>query len=295
MTLGRTHPTLDDVIRFTANLVKQSTMGSDQEAVTKLEVFHKQARVLRKKMIDALRDGRDRPDGQDDGDSPLARAKDKAIESYARYLESVKTGYEFEDLIRYDSVEMLKSVLDRLETLAATGLFKGEPPPFDPEAHVWRYMLKPLSSAGKKMFVLFKLQELFNEAVARGQQDRVLDVIVLDETHRYVEDKGEDMLSTLSREARKFGVSVIACNQDADLPKAFIGSLGTKVVLGIDRTYWPAAVSKMGLDLDQLRWIQPHKTLMVQMHNNTPLSGVWQGALMVEPRGAPGVERAVAA
>lgn len=289
MTLGRTHPTLDDVIRFTSNLVKLSFMGSDQEAVSKLEVFHKEARSMRKKMIDAVKAGRDIPDGRDDGDSPLGRAREKAIQSYSRYLESVTTGFEFDDLIKYDSTEMLKSVLDRMETLAATGLFKGEPPPFDPDANVWRYKLKPLSSAGKKMFVLFKLQEIFNEAVARGEQDRVLDVIVLDEAHRYVEEKGDDMLSTLAREARKFGVGVIACNQDADLPKAFIGSLGTKVVLGIDRTYWPQAVTKMGLDMDQLRWIQPFKTLAVQMHNNTPLSGVWRAVLLAEPRSMPGV------
>ena len=287
-TGGRMHPSLNDVLVYAQRLLTISFMGSDQEAITKLEIFQKAAATHQRKELEMVRAGGvNRPSGDDDSESPLGKAKAKAIESYSRFIESVRTGRELEERIKYDDVSQLKSVVDRLETLRATGLFKPEQPPFDVNVPIWRYKLNALSREEKKMFVMFRLQELFYAAIERGHQDKICDVLVLDEVALYVDDGGDDILTIIAREARKFGLSVLAAAQDSLLPQGFIASLATKIVLGIDRSFWPAAATKMGLAADTLKWIQPKETFVVQMQDSSPMSGEWQG-VMLRPRQVAG-------
>lgn len=286
MTVGKMHPTLDDVLHYAKRLLKISFLGSDQEALEALESFQRSVNAVRKRELESLRAGRERPDDRESEGSPLNRAKDKALHAYANFLAKQRTGDELEDLIKYDSVEQLKSVVDRLETLKATGLFKSSEPPFDPSAAVWTYKLNALSNPEKRLFVLFRLQELFYAAVERGQQRQIRDVLVLDEVHLYVDESGDDILSTLSRESRKFGVAIIAANQTTQLPEAFITSLATKVVLGIDRLYWQQACSKMGMTPELLHWIAPKSTMAIQMQDSSKSSGEWRGVLLRRPAAA---------
>src|SRR3546814_15906044 len=86
--------------------------------------------------------------------------------------------------MKYDSTDVLKSVVDRLENLNAIGVFKATPPPFDPYADVWRYKIQALSTEERKLFVLFRLEEIFAAAIQRGEQDQVVEVVVLDEAHK---------------------------------------------------------------------------------------------------------------
>lgn len=280
-TAGRMHPSLKDVLVYAQRLLTISFMGSDQEAITKLDIFQKAAASHQRKELEMVRAGGvNRPSGDDDSESPLGKAKGKAIESYIRFIESVRTGRELEERIKYDDVGQLKSVVDRLETLRATGLFKPEQPPFDENAPIWRYKLNALSREEKKMFVMFRLQELFYAAIERGHQDKICDVLVLDEVALYVDEGGDDILTIIAREARKFGISVLAAAQDSLLPQGFIASLATKIVLGIDRSFWAAAATKMGLAADTLKWIQPKETFVVQMQDSSPMSGEWQGVML---------------
>lgn len=290
MSVGRMHPTLSDVLTYAKRQLLISFMGSDQEAVTALQAFLKVAKAHHKQELEMIKSGVNRPDSLESSSSAKERAASKALDAFARYLETTRTGDEIEDLIKYDKVDNLKSLIDRLETLKAAGIFKGERPPFDEDASTWRYRISSLTQEEKRLFVLFRLQELFYAAIERGKTDVVRDVFVLDEVHLYVDENGDDILSTLAREARKFGVMLIAANQEPKLPEGFIASLGTKVVLGIDQLYYPAAVSKMGLTLDQLRWISPKNTLAIQMHDDSSTTGQWQLVLLRKPKGIPGPE-----
>lgn len=277
-TVGRSHPTLSDVLMYAQRLLKLSFMGSDQDAITQLEIFSRHANAYQRKELEAAKAGRKLED--ESATAALDKAKGKAIESYIRYVEAIRTGHEFDDIIKYDSTDVLKSVVDRLEGLKATGLFKGTGAPFDENAPVWVYKLNALTQEEKKMFVLFRLQELFYEAVQRGEQTDVKDVLVLDEAHLYVDDDGAGILSTLSRESRKFGVAILAANQNAALPDDFISSLATKVVLGIDEMYWKQAVSKMRIEERLLEWIRPHRTMAVQMKEKAATKSDWRWAVL---------------
>ena len=273
-TQGRSNPTVADVLAFARRLLKISFMGSDQEAVTKLEIFGKHVSAFRRREKEAARGG---PAADSD---PLAmaaldKARVKAIDSFIEYMNMTRTGDEFDNVIKYDSTEVLKSVVDRLDNLMATGIFKGTQPPFSPSAPVWTYKLNALAHSEQIMFVLFKLQQLYAAARQKGEQDEVTDVFVLDEINRFVGDE-TDILSTLSREARKFGVAIIAAGQNASLPEGFLSSLATKVILGIDELYWTAAVSKMRIDQKMLEFIRPQKTAAVQMKERGSTRTVWQ-------------------
>lgn len=287
---GRKNPTLEDVILYAKRQLMITFMGSDQEAVTALEAFLKASRAHSKQEMLMLKSGGvNRPDNLDATSSAKERAAGKAMEAYGRYLDKTRTGDELEDLIKYDKVDNLKSLIDRLETLAATGIFKNEAPPFDPDAAIWRYRISPLSLEEKRLFALFKMQELYYEAIERGQSSTIRDIWVLDEAHLYADEGGDDILSTAARELRKFGVAIIAANQTPKLPEAFIASLATKVVLGIDQQYWQQAISKMGMNQDLLRWISPRNTMAVQMHDTSTSSGEWRPVLLRKPPQAAGV------
>jgi hypothetical protein len=282
-TAGRMHPTLEDVISYAKRQMMIAFMGSDQDAITALEAFIKASRAHYKQELARLKSGgMARPDALEESNSEKQRAAGKAIEAYGRYLDAVRTGDEVENILKYDKADF-KSVIDRLETLKASGIFKGVKPPFDPDARVWRYRIRALEREEKRLFVLFRLRELYNSAVERGEVKGLRDIIVVDEAHLYADEDGEDMLSVLAREARKFGVAIIAANQTPELPKDFIASLATKVVLGIASEFNQQAISKMGMTSEMLKWIQPKMTMAIQMQDSSTTSGEWRGVLLRRP------------
>ncbi|MEJ6002628.1 DUF5710 domain-containing protein [Paucibacter soli] len=293
-TAGRMHPSLDDVILYAKRQMMIAFMGSDQAAVTALEAFVKASRAhYKQELLQLKAGGVNRPDDLESSSSAKERAAGKAMEAYGRYLEAVRTGDEVENILKYDKADF-KSVIDRLESLRASGIFKSEPPPFDSYSRVWRYRIRALEREEKRLFVLFRLRELYNEAVERGECTGLRDIIVVDEAHLYADEDGEDMLSVLAREARKFGVAVIAANQTPELPKDFIASLATKVVLGIASEFDQQAVSKMGMTKELLKWIQPKATLAIQMQDSSKTSGQWRPVLLRKPVSAnqAGVQQA---
>lgn len=281
--VGRMHPTLDDVIAYAKRQRSVAFMGSDQQAVHAFEAYRRAARSYLKAEQLAIRSGGNKPDGLEDSRSAKEKAAGKAMDAYAHFLEQMRSGDELEEQIKYDKVENLNSIIDRLETLRASGVFKNQPPPFDPDAAVWRYRLRALEREEKRLLVLFRLRELYNQAVERGAVKGLRDIIVVDEAHLYADEDGEDILSVLAREARKFGVAIVAANQTAGLPKDFIASLGTKVVLGLADEYMSQAVSKMGMTLELLKWITPKVYMAVQMHDSSPASGQWRGVMLNAP------------
>lgn len=273
---ARTHPGISDVLRLARNILAQKFLGTGMKAVTALEAANRAASALQRKQIESLRKVGGLADAeQAQGD--LEKAKTKAIEAYTEYVSSIATGGELEALIKYDSVDILKSVIDRLENLQAIGIFKPEEPPFDPSCAVWRYNLKPLSMTERKLFVLFRLEQIFLEAVQRGEQQHILDVIILDEAHAFADDDPENPINTIAKEARKFGVMLVAASQSpTHFPEDFIASVATKVILGIDEMYWRGAVTKMRVEESALKWVKQQRSMLVQIKSRGQSKNEWR-------------------
>lgn len=276
-TTSRTHPTLADVLGMARYVLQKLFLGANVEALTHLQATNRAASALNRKLLKAHRQ-REANITDDATSQELLKAKQKAIDSYSEYVNNIQSGSELVDVLKYDSTEVLKSVIDRLENLNATGIFKSTTPPFDPSCPVWRYELSPLSLEERKLFVLFRLQELFNTAMQRGPQDHITDVIVLDEAHIYADDDPDNPINTIAKEARKFGVALICASQSpTHFTEDFIASVGTKIILGIDEMYWRSAVAKMRVSDRSLQWIKLKKSMLVQIKCNDDAQNRWLG------------------
>lgn len=271
----RTDPSIKDVLRAARYIMQQTFLGIGTEGVTKVGVLNKATSAYRRKLFEALRQG-ERAFSDEKLQSEIVKAKQKAIETCTEYINAISTGFEVEDLLRYDSTDVLKSVVDRLENLNAIGIFKAKPPPFDDSSSVWRYDIRALGKEERKLFVLFRLEEIFADAVQRGEQSTIRDVIFLDEAHIFFDDDPDNILNTIAKEARKFGVALICISQSSThFSEDFIAAVSTKVILGIDELYWKATVSKMRVEEDALAWIQLQKSLLVQIKNRGSTKSVW--------------------
>ncbi|MNR71703.1 AAA-like domain protein [compost metagenome] len=277
---ARTYPTVADVLAYAKQIHLEKFLGSDQKALRALATVNKTARVMQRRMLDSVKRKRnDEVVYDEDAEMSLEDARQRAIEAYSDYVNAVQTGLELENFTKYESPEVLKSVVDRLGNLNATGIFKDSPAPFDESNPVWRYKLNALSLEEKKMLVLFLLQDLFYKAVQRGEQSDVVEVAILDELGTYTssqDERGDGIIGTIAREARKFGLALWAANQSPEnVPDSLISSVGTKIVLGLDEMYWKEAVSKLRMDTKLLSFIQPHHTMAVQLKEKGALKTRW--------------------
>jgi len=274
----RSYPTVADVADYAKRLYEERFLGSDQKAVRALGALNRAARSHQKKLLEAVK-LRNQNLYDEESEAQLDVARLRAIEAYTEYANAIRSGYEMEGLLKYESPDVLKSVLDRLHNLKATGIFKSAPPPFDESASVWRYKLNALSQEEKKMMVLFLMQDIFYRAVERGEQPDVREVVVLDELSTYtssMDENGDGIIGTVAREARKFGLALWAANQSpANVPESLTSSVGTKIVLGLDEMYWNAAVSKLRIETRLLEWIQPQHTMAAQLKERGNTKSRW--------------------
>lgn len=276
---GRQYPSLADVVSYARRLHEERFLGSDQAAVSALLAYNKAARALQRKVLEAAKAHRQFVLVDDDKEA-MEAASDKALSAYENYVKQIRTGFELETLLKYDSPDVLKSVTDRLVNLRETGIFKAAPAPFDPAASVWRYKLNPLSLEEKRMLILFQMQELFYKAIERGEQHAVKEVIVLDELSSLTtaeDEKGEGIIGIVARQARKFGLALWAADQTpAKVPESLITSVGTKIVLGLDERYWNEAVTRLRIELKLLNWVAPKATMAVQLKESGSLKNRWR-------------------
>lgn len=274
--VSRCNPTMEDALRYARRKLMETFLGSDKEAVTNLEIYNRAAAALRKRVIAAAKSGE--TEFKDEAtEAELEKLKGKALDTYKSYIDKITSGDELEALITFDSVDVLKGVVDRLENLAAIGIFKADPPPFDPSASVWRYDLRALSMEERKLFVLFSLKDVFLRAVQRGETDGVVETIILDEAHVFADDDPDNILNNIAREARKFGLSLICASQSpTHFPEDFIAAVATKVILGIDEMYWRTSVSKMRVTEEGLKWIRPQTSILVQTKRKGNVKSEWQ-------------------
>jgi DNA helicase HerA-like ATPase len=264
---ARRHPTVDDLREFAGAKLRQLALGADGKAARALEEVNRKAAGLGRKLRLAA-DSED-VDSQAAAED-IAKLKTEAIGAYAAYVNAIETGVELEDHLQLGGKDVLKSVVDRLDNLAATGIFKSAHPPFRRDAPVWRYDIAALREEEKRLFVEFRLQEIFAEAARRGPmqggEERLRHVLVLDEAHLFFRDDPDNILNTIAKEGRKFGLALVCASQSpTHFSDDFVSNCGTKIVLGIDPMFWDGAARKMRIDLRTLKFIKPHAVMAVQM------------------------------
>ena len=264
------YPTMDDACRFAFSKLRQLIIGSDTIAGKALEELNKATTQLNKLAKKGSAGNKNALSA--DELSNLEKLKKKALDSYSEYIAHLETGKELSEFVRYDSKEVLKSVVDRFDNLKASGIFKNTAPPFDKRNSVWRYDITALREDEKRMFVEFRLQDIFSEAQERGvvsnqSEGFVRDIMIVDEAHLFFRDDDGNILNTIAKEGRKFGLGLICASQSpTHFSDDFFANVATKIILGIDQMYWDNLVRKMKIDINNMGYIQPFQVMGVQMN-----------------------------
>lgn len=263
---ARKQPSMEDAVRFANAKLRGMFLGTSSKTVAALEkLYRKQIQLQNKiKYSNKALDTAEMEAVQND----IAKLSTEAMDYFKEHMDSMQTGRELDDLIKYDSKDVMKSVVDRLENLHNIGIFRPKRPPFDVNCPIWRYDIKALSTDEKKLFVSFILEAIFLRATQRGVQDDVVELVILDEAHLFSSDEPDNPVNVIAKEARKFGLGLFAASQSpTHFSDDFISNVATKVVLGIDQMYWDGTVRKLKIEQGALEWIIPHQRMIVQMSN----------------------------
>lgn len=262
MTWGKQYPTIHDVISLAQFKLKQVFVGTDQKGLLALEGLCRAQGALVSKVKSTIK--RAAVDDEEVLQAERDKAAEKAMVAMKAFVERVATGTELDDLIRYESADTLKSILNRLENLRATGVCRSVPPPYDQNEVVWRYGLRAYGDDEKRIFVENLLERIFQAAVARGEVDSITDVVVIDEAPKYMVDDTGHIITRIINEARKFGISLILVAQSpTQFPEQILAGVGCKVILGLDPMYHRMAATKLALDQKWIEKIQPRKLIFV--------------------------------
>lgn len=271
--LFKTSPTVDDLVAFTEAKLKALCMGGNGAAMAHLVEHTRAAALFHRRAMELSRKG----EGMSDDERAkaldnLENTRSKAVDSYSSFLESVTHGRELDEVLRYNSVDVLTSVYERVKNLQAAGIFRPGVPPFDGRKTVWRYVLKPLEVPEQRLFVAVVARRLFERAMQRGEQDDVLEVIVVDEASRFAYDDDDNILSVIANEGRKFGI-VLWCAAQSPLQFSddFLKNVAFKVVLGLASADVTRSVSKLGIDAAAHEKIIPRQRGLVQIRNEGQL------------------------
>lgn len=262
------YPSLLDAIEYSRQYLHSVYTGSNSTAVIALQNVNKLTKLIRAKELSLQRMG-----GEDPTIEKLQReleaAKQKAVLSYTEAVNSISAGDELDIAIESEGQEeTLRAIIDRLENLYAIGIYRSTPPPLDPRNPIWRYVIKALESEEKKLFTMTRLETIFTRAVQRGVQTEIMDVVILDEAHLYLEKEDDYIVNRMVRELRKFGVMMVFATHGLnDYTQSTLAGLGTKIVLGVDHTYRRAAATKLMINEATMDFIVPHQRILVQIKN----------------------------
>lgn len=257
------YPTLDDLIRYTKFKLQQVFIGNSSKGCVALEKLNQSVYQLNRKIKKSMSE--DEPDLKDE--------KEKCLALYQDYLEKIETGKELDDLLKYDSAEVLKRILEKLTELRATGIFKNEAPNFDNSKFIHRYNVKALSDDEQRMFADVLFKKIFFECKTRGVTDGCTDIIICDEAHKITSDDSDHIVNLILKEARKFGLGWWGASQSfGHFPDDVLESTATKVLLNISEMFQKQSADKLRLKVDDFKYITLHKSGFINIQNKKSIS-----------------------
>ncbi|EHO4425331.1 DUF87 domain-containing protein [Salmonella enterica] len=264
--LGQCYPTLTDLERLIQKKLKMGLFGVDEnnQANVALRAFESFMRSTR-----AFVKAKERHSKEDTEktEQAVAKARETAIQEYEKALSETRTGSEMEEILKYDSVDTLKSLLIRLENVKALGLFNANEPPFTGRIH--RYNIKPLASSESelKMFIYSRMLAIFFQEMQKGESNgRVRHVIVLDEAKRFCDEDPSNPINIIANEARKFGIALVLASQSPTHFSAdFINSAGTLLIQNMAPGDWTHAATKLQIEKSKLQYLKPQQTALLKL------------------------------
>ena len=242
--LRLSYPTLEDLQTFTRHKIIALTLGGDNVCAT---AFENLTRLQRR--LTTLQ--RHIPQATSEAEEVLlteqiGAQKKRCILKYTEFIEAMETGREIDDVLKYDSVDVLTSILQRLALLSATGILSANEPPFG-SSRLRVHMIKSISHEQQVLYVKLRLLDIFEQCKRQGATptgNELRRVVFLDEAHKYFSTEPDDIINVVAKEGRKFGLGLwCASQQPTAFPEYFLTNVGATILLGIHTSYWKRASS----------------------------------------------------
>lgn len=261
------YPTLGDLLEYAERKVLTMLFGGDNKAMNALEALAKLNQRLQAQNM-KFNKTRDVEAERAKLEEQIQRQEDKCIEAYSEAVKA-KPARECASLIKYDSKDVLISVVQRLQILASSGIFNANAPDFGGSS-VRVHQIKSLSDDQQVLFVKLRLREIFDECKRLGPTPtgtEVRRVVVLEEAPKYFTEDKDDVVNVIAREARKFGLGLwCAAQSPTAFPQDFVTNCGAKILLGIDASFWKGTMAKMRISEDGLKYIKAKEVISVKLH-----------------------------
>lgn len=288
-TLEKCYPTLEDLMTFAKEKVIGLTIGADNKCVTTFELltkYRKRLDTLMKNLTKTIDEGEIKKLEQQ-----IENQKLVCSEAYDAFIKAMSTGREIDDILKYDSVTVLTSVLQRIKLLGATGILNANEPPFG-DSQVRIHQIKSISHEQQVLYVKLRLQHIFDlckrrGAVTPGTPPR--HVVFLDEGHKYFTNEPDDIINVIAKEARKFGMGLwCASQQPTAFPEDFLTNVGATILLGIHTSYWKRASSMFRISEESLKVIKPKEVMAVKMQKDGCVDPPFSNVVVPNPNSAMG-------
>ncbi len=289
--LRKYYPTLEDLKSYAKRKIISLTIGGDNPSITSFEQLRRmKAKLsgLQNKFSKSTDDAEiDRLTGQ------IEEHQSKCIDAYSNFIGQMKTGREIDDVMKYDSVDILSSVLQRLDTLIMSGgVFRSNPPPFG-DARIRCHQIKSISDEQQVMFVKLRLAAIFERWKQVGPTQsgtEIRHVIFLDEAHKYFSKERDNIINIIAKEGRKFGIALwCASQQPTEFPEAFLTNVGATVLLGIHSSFWKKTTQMLRVTEDQLKFIRAKEVISIKLQRDGASDPPFQNVIVPNPSSPGGI------
>lgn len=280
------YPTLSDLMDYAQKKILTMLFGGDNKAMAALEsVCRMNSRLQTLQM--KLHKSRDAltSDEHEKLLNQLEVAQTDLVEAFTKAVESQPTR-EPKDLIKYDSKDVLISVLQRLEILTASGIFNANEPNFR-DSNVRVHQIKSLSDEQQVLFTKLRLRNIFEQCKQLGPTasgTEVRHIVFLDEAPKYFNEDKDDIINIVAREARKFGLGLwCAAQEPTSFPQSFITNCGAKILLGIDSSFWKGTIQKMRTTEESLKFIRPKQVISIKLQREGQADSQFSNVIVPNP------------
>jgi|UPI0005607BD6 Helicase HerA, central domain len=282
--LRQYYPTIDDLMSYMTRKIVALTIGGDNKCAA---AFDNLARLRTK--LTGLQGKYAKASNDEDIqklEGQILAAKEKCKEGYAEFIDAMKTGREIDDILKYDSVDVLTSVMQRLQLLNSTGIFRANEPPFG-SSRVRVHQIKSLTTDQQVLFVKLRLREIFERRKQQGATTsgtELKHIIFLDEAHKYFSKESDDIINVLAKEARKFGIGLwCASQQPTEFPESFLTNVGATVLLGIHSSFWKRSASMLRISEDGLKYIKPKEVMAIKLQKDGEADPSFRNVIVPNP------------
>ena len=278
--LRQYYPIMDDLLSYADRKLTALYLGSSIKAVLALEKVNHLTIQLNRALDKHHKATHDEQLEQTEKALDVAKAKVK--DEFEAYIDHIESGREISDVMKYNSKEVLQSVLERLNILNAAGIFRPNPPPFG-NTNGRCHQIKHLSDDEQAMFVSMRLETIFRQCRDSGVKANLQHIVFLDEAHKFITEDSDNIINIISKEGRKFGLGLWCASQSpTHFSEDFLTNCGTTILLGLHSSYWDMACRKLRIEPSVLKYIRPQQAAAIKLQLKGSMESKFQNAIINE-------------